>query len=162
MTQEASVFDQINGLPVHVLVVHAAVVFVPLLALGAIVYALVRRWRSRIGWAVVLLAVAAPLAALAAKLSGEELYQRLQQQGISGRGAEIIEDHNGFGDLTFYFALALGIVSLIMVFATMRARPLPRIADLGLAVVMVVLAAICSYYVFQTGDSGATAVWGTY
>jgi uncharacterized membrane protein len=156
------VFDQMNGLPVHVLVVHAAVVFVPLLGLGAIVYALVRRWRSQIGWAVVLLAVVAPLASLAAKLSGEKLYDRLQEQGISGRGAEIIDDHSALGNLTFYFAVALGIVSLIMVFATMRARALPRIADLGLAVVMVVLAAISGYYVFQTGDSGATAVWGTY
>ena len=42
-------FDQINGLPVHVLVLHAAVVFVPLLALGAIVYALVGPWRPKIG-----------------------------------------------------------------------------------------------------------------
>jgi uncharacterized membrane protein len=156
------VFDQINGLPVHVLVVHGAVVFVPLLALGAIVYALVPRWRGRVGWAVALLAVVAPLASLAAKLSGEELEARLLAQGVSGRGAEIISDHSGFGNLTFYFALALGVVALIMVFLTSRGRALPRAADLGLAVVTVVLAAISGYYVFQTGDSGATAVWGTY
>jgi glucan phosphoethanolaminetransferase (alkaline phosphatase superfamily) len=162
MTQEAPVFDQINGLPVHVLVVHAAVVFVPLLAAAAIVYALVRRWRSRIGWAVVLLAVAAPLASLVAKLSGDKLHQRLLDQGISGRGAEIINDHSGLGTLTLYFSLALGIVSLIMVFATLRARALPRAAELGVAVVVVALGAISGYYVFQTGDSGATAVWGTY
>ena len=155
-------FDQINGLPVHALVVHAAVVFVPLLALGAIVYALVRRWRPRVGWAVVLLAVVAPLAAWFAKLSGEQLEARLSAQGISGRGAEIISDHSGYGNLTFYFSLALGIVSLIMVLAGSRARSLPRAVDLGLAAVMVVLAAISGYYVFKTGDSGATAVWGTY
>ncbi len=155
-------FDQINGLPVHVLVVHAAVVFVPLLGLAAIVYAVVPRWRSRIGWAVVLLGVGAPVATLAAKLSGEELEARLLQQGVSGRGAEIIGDHAGYGNLTFYFALALGVVSLVMVALTSRGRSLPRTADLGAAVVMVVLAAISGYYVFQTGDSGATAVWGTY
>ncbi len=159
---EASVFDQLNGLPVHVLVVHAAVVFVPLLAVGAIVYALVPRWRTRVGWAVVLLAVAAPVATLAAKLSGEELEARLLQQGVSGRGAEIISDHSGYGNLTFWFALALGVVSLVMVLATSRGRSLPRVAELGMAAVMVVLAAISGFYVFQTGDSGATAVWGTY
>ena len=155
-------FDQLNGLPVHVLVVHAAVVFVPLLAVGAIVYALVPRWRTRVGWAVVLLAVAAPVATLAAKLSGEELEARLLQQGVSGRGAEIISDHSGYGNLTFWFALALGVVSLVMVLATSRGRSLPRVAELGMAAVMVVLAAISGFYVFQTGDSGATAVWGTY
>jgi hypothetical protein len=29
-------------------------------------------------------------------------------------------------------------------------------------VIMVALAAISGYYVYRTGDSGATAVWGTY
>ncbi len=155
-------FDQLNGLPVHVLVVHAAVVFVPLLALGSIVYALVRRWRPRVGWAVVLLAVVAPLAAWFAKLSGEKLQARLLAQGVSGRGAEMIRDHSGYGDLTFYFSVALGIVSLIAVLTGSRARSLPRAADLTLAVITVVLAGISGYYVFRTGESGATAVWGTY
>src|SRR3712207_2115532 len=41
--KEASVFDQFNGMPVHVLLVHAAVVFVPLLVLAAVVYAVVPR-----------------------------------------------------------------------------------------------------------------------
>jgi hypothetical protein len=157
------VFDQVNGLPVHALVLHAAVVFVPLLALGAIVYALVGRWRAKIGWAVVLLAVIAPISALVAMMSGNELHERLLAQGLKGRGAEIIDDHMGFGTLTFWFSLALGVVSLIMVFATMRkSGSLPRVADLGLRVVMVALAAITGYYVFKTGDSGATAVWGQY
>lgn len=156
-------FDQINGLPVHALVLHAAVVFVPLLALGAIVYALVGRWRAKIGWAVLLLAVIAPISALVAMLSGNELHERLLAQGLKGRGAEIIDDHMGFGTLTFWFSLALGVVTLIMVFATLRkSASLPRVAELGLSVVMVVLAAITGYYVFRTGDSGATAVWGQY
>ena len=69
-----------------------------------------------------------------------------------------------FGTLTMWFTIALGVVTLVMVLATVR-RPgnkLPRAADVGLAVVMVALAAISGYYVFRTGDSGATAVWGTY
>ena len=69
--------DQVNGLPVHVLVLHAAVIFVPLLGLGAIVYGLVAPWRPKIGWAVVLLSITAPVAALITKLSGTEFYNRL-------------------------------------------------------------------------------------
>ncbi len=158
-------FDQVNGLPVHALVLHAAVVFVPLLALGAIVYGLVPRWRSRTGWAVALLSVVAPAAAFVAVQSGEAFFDRLKaQNSVSPAGARIIEDHMGYGKLTLYFTLALGVVSLIMVLATLR-RPdhrLPRPADLGLAAVLVILAAASGWYVFQTGDSGATAVWGTY
>ncbi len=156
-------FDQINGLPVHALVLHAAVIFVPLLAAGAVVYALVARWRPKVGWAVALLSVAAPISALVAMLSGEELYNRLLEQGLKGPGKEILDDHMGYGGLTWWFSLALGVVSLVMVFLTSR-RPgsLPRVAEIAGAVVMVVLAALAGYYVFLTGDSGATAVWGTY
>jgi hypothetical protein len=157
------VFDQVNGLPVHALVLHAAVVFVPLLALGAIVYALVPRWRSKVGWAVALLAVIAPLATLVAKLSGEKLYDRLVGQGLKGKGLEILNDHMAFGTRTFWYSLALGVVSLVVVLSNWR-RPgsLPRVVDIVLRVVMVVLALISGYYVYRTGDSGATAVWGSY
>ena len=154
-------FDQINGLPVHVLVVHAAVVFVPLLALGAIVYALVPRWRSKIGWAVIALAVIAPICTLVAKLSGEKLYDR--QAGIKGPARVLLDEHMGFGTRTFWFTLALGVVTLVMVLLTLR-KPdsLPRAASLGLSVIMVALAAISGYYVFRTGDSGSHVVWGSF
>jgi hypothetical protein len=69
----------------------------------------------------------------------------------------------GFGTLTFYYSVGLGVATLIMVFLTLRrsARPLPRAAELALTVIMVALAAVSGYYVFRTGDSGAQAVWGT-
>ena len=156
-------FDQINGMPVHALVIHAAVVFVPLLALAAIVYAVVPRWRPKIGWAAVLLALGAPVAAFVAMASGEELRDRMVANGMTGPPLEAIDDHMGYGTLTFYFTLGLGLVTLLMVFLTARttARPLPRAAGLALTVIMVALAAVSGYYVFRTGDSGAQAVWGT-
>ena len=157
-------FDEVNGLPVHALVLHAAVVFIPLLALGAIAYAIVPRWRSRTGWAALLLAIVAPVCAFVTRESGVKLYDRVTGRGISAAGRRILDNHMNFGTLTMWFTIALGVVTLIMVLATLR-RPgntLPRAADVGLAVIMVVLAAVTGYYVFQTGDSGATAVWGTY
>ena len=157
-------FDQVNGLPVHALVIHAAVVFVPLLALGAIIYALVPRWRGKIGWAVGLLAIVAPVTALVSMLSGQELLDRLVANGLKGRGAEILNDHMGYGRLTFWLTLALAVVTLVLLVITQRRpdRPLPKVANTALAVVRVVLGLASGYYVFQTGDSGATAVWGTY
>jgi uncharacterized membrane protein len=158
-----AVFDQINGLPVHVLVIHAAVVFVPLLALGAIVYAVVPRWRSRIGWAVILLAIVAPIVTFVSMESGKKLYDRLIANGLKGTGKQMLDNHMGFGSLTFWFTLALGVVALVMAVLTVRKpRSLPRLAELGLAVITVALAAISGYYVFRTGDSGAHVVWGKY
>jgi uncharacterized membrane protein len=157
------VLDQINGLPVHALVLHAAVIFVPLLALAAIVYALVPRSRPKLDWALAGLAVVAPLSTLVAKLSGEKLYDRLVAQGLKGKGLELLDEHMGFGSRTFWFSLALGVISLVVALLGWRGRPkLPRLAEIGLAVIMVALATASGYYVYKTGDSGATAVWGTY
>ena len=154
-------FDQINGLPVHALVLHAAVIFVPLLALGAVVYAVYVPWRPKIGWAVALLAVIAPATTFVARQSGAKLYDRLIGNGISGPAKDLLDDHMGFGTMTFWYVLVLGIVTLAMVGLTLR-RPgtLPKPAEWGMAAVMVVLAALSGYYVFRTGDSGAHAVWG--
>ena len=155
-------FDQIGGLPVHALVNHAAVVFVPLLALGAIVYAVVPRWRPRTGWAVFLLAIIAPVCVFVTRQSGVKLYDRVFPRS-SAAGKAILNNHMHFGTLTLWFTLGLGVVTLITVILTQRrSASLPRVADLGLAVIMVALAAISGYYVYRTGDSGAHAVWGTY
>lgn len=156
--------DQVNGLPVHILVLHAAVIFVPLLALGAIVYGFVTAWRPKIGWAVALLAVVAPVSALITKLSGTEFYNRLlSEERVSPAGKVILDGHMENGTITFWLALALGVVSLVLVALTARnPRALPKIADLGLALVLVVLSGVTVYYLYKTGDSGATAVWGSY
>lgn len=155
-------FDQINGLPVHVLVLHAAVVFVPLLALGAIVYALVGRWRPKIGWAVLLLGIVAPICTFVAKESGEKLYDRLAPH-MSAGGKKLLDEHMSFGGSTFWWTLALGVVSIVTVVLTSRPKStLPKVAQWVLSAAMVVLAVLAGYYVYRTGDSGAKAVWGTY
>jgi uncharacterized membrane protein len=156
------VFDQVNGLPVHILVLHLAVVFVPLLALGAVVYALVASWRPKLGWAVALLAIVAPISTFVAKESGEKLYDS-KLSTFSPKGKEILADHMDFGGMTFWFSLGLGVVALIMVALTYRAgRKLPVVANLAFIVLTLALAVGSGYYIFKTGDSGATAVWGTY
>ena len=155
-------FDQINGLPVHVLVLHVAVVFVPLLALGAIVYALVGPWRPKIGWAVLLLGIAAPICTFVAKQSGQKLYDRLAPH-MSAAGKKLLDEHMGFGSNTFLWTLALGVVSIVTVVLTGRGKSsLPKIGQWVLSAAMVVLAVIAGYYVYRTGDSGAKAVWGSY
>lgn len=156
-------FDQINGMPVHALVLHAAVVFVPLLALVAIAYAFLPRWRSKTGWAALLLAVIAPLASFAAIASGNALRDRLVSMGMSGPPLEKIDDHMGYGQLTFYFALGLGIITLVLVLLTIR-KPnhrLPAVLDLLLGVVTLGLALTAGYFVVMAGDTGAQAVWGS-
>lgn len=157
-------FDQIMGLPMHVLLVHAAVVFVPLLAMAAVVYAVVPRLRNRVGWVAVLLAAGAPVAALLAKLSGDAFRERRAATGTPAQILATIDSHGEFGTLTFWTSLALGVVTGALVIVTQRGRRernLPIWIDLVLGGLVLVLAAVSTYYVFRTGDSGAKAVWGS-
>ena len=70
-------FDTIFGLPVHALVVHAVVVLVPLCALGVVVCAISETWCERLATPVLVLLTVTVPAAFVAKLSGEELKDRL-------------------------------------------------------------------------------------
>jgi uncharacterized membrane protein len=147
------------GLPVHPLLIHAVVVFVPLLALVSLAYVALPRFRSRLDWAAVALAVGAPVSALFAKLSGEELKEVLVARNYPPEGIAKIEEHQGYGDLTLWWSLGLGVATVLLVVLTSRRRTLPGWLKLALSGIVVVLGAISVYYVYLTGDTGAKTVW---
>lgn len=154
-------FDQINGLPVHVLIVHAAVVFVPLLALCAVLYAVVPKLRNRLGWVAALLALAAPVVAFVAMQSGKAFYDR-KYGDVPAEAVQNVQQHASFGTRTFWFTLGLGVATALLVFLTgRRGRALPKAAEAVLIVAVVALALVAGYYVFKTGDSGAQSVHGS-
>jgi hypothetical protein len=160
--QEALVFDKLLGLPAHPLLVHAAVIFIPLLVLGAVVYGLFPQFRAKIDWAVAALAVAAPFAALFAKLSGDKLRARLVDQGLAGQTLTRVNEHRSLAGLTLYFTIGLGVATLLMMFMlSRRAGSLPPWSTIAIRVVVLALAGTSAYYVFWTGDAGARAVWGS-
>ncbi|NHA00097.1 hypothetical protein G5V59_07775 [Nocardioides sp. W3-2-3] len=87
---------EINGVPLHPLVVHAAVVFTPLAALAALAYA-VPSWRDRVRWPLVVLAAISLVSIWVAYLSGEDL--RTDRFGsVTGTLAERIEDHEEWAE----------------------------------------------------------------
>ena len=61
---------EITGLPLHPLVVHAAVTLIPLSAVGAVALAVVPRWRWLTRWPAAVVAVAAAVVAWVARLMG--------------------------------------------------------------------------------------------
>jgi hypothetical protein len=167
------VFEEILGIPAHPLLVHAAVVFVPLQVLAAIAYAAVPFTRRSIWWAVLGLAVLAPIAAWAAKLSGQAFRDRLIRHGAKDpKFLGDIDTHMSFGNMTAYFATGLGVLMLVLVLVLVKppasgpaalastgGSAHSGVVQLASAVVVVVVAAIAGYYVFRTGDTGAHIVW---
>lgn len=166
-------FEEFGGIPMHPLLVHAAVVFVPLLGLVAVAYAVVPMVRPHLRWVLAALAVIAPGAAWFAKFSGDAFFDRGIARGQITEGfIPVIEEHQSFGDMTAWVTLVLGLVALALVYvvapraaavgtavtsgAAWRTNP---ILQWGLAAVVAVLTAVAFYYVYRTGDSGAKAVW---
>ncbi|MEU4402909.1 hypothetical protein AB0F88_00160 [Streptosporangium sp. NPDC023963] len=152
-------FDEILGLPLHPLIVHAAVVLTPLLAVLAATYALAPRTRPVLTWAVVGLAPVVPVSVFAARQSGEALEEG-RFASVEGQLGERIAEHAGFATPLLLVTLALGVVSLALVHVT-RGDRFGRPAGLAVSALTVVLAAVALYYVVRSGHSGAVAVWGS-
>ena len=166
-------FEQILGLPAHPLLLHATVVFVPLLALGAIAYAVVPRLRGRIRWEVALLALIGAGSVAVTKLSGDAFKARSIRKGqVSPQGLAQINQHQSFGTTTMWYVLALAAVTLVLLYLVAPAGATPsaagtaaastgalRIVGIVVAVAAVGLAVVSLYYVYRTGDLGAHIVW---
>jgi len=158
-------FDTINGIPVHPLVVHAVVVLLPLAIVGAFAIVLRPDWRQRYGVLVVLISGLATLAIPIATSSGEALERHVGNPG----------EHAALGDQLIWFALPL--FALLVLFVGMhrvagsseqavgaRGALLGRLA-LGrgstLVAGLTLVAAVASgVQVYRVGDSGARAAWG--
>ena len=160
-------FEEFLGLPAHPLLVHGAVVFVPLLVLAAIAYAAVPFTRRYIWWAALALAVVAPVAAWAARLSGLAFRDRLIRNGAKDPAfLANIDQHMNYGTWTAYLSTALGVLTLLLVLVLVKRPVNGQVAAAGSpvvtiisAVVVIAVAAATAYYVFRTGDTGAHIVW---
>jgi len=156
------VFDLINGLPVHALVVHAVVVLLPLACLGTIAIAVRPAWRERYGVLVVACAAVSTVLIPVATSSGEALEKHVGNPG----------EHAELGDQLIWFAVPLLVLSLALVWLDRRQRAAEGKVTTGgsgagtsstrmrvVAVLALVAALATSVQVYRVGDSGARAAW---
>lgn len=147
---------EINGLPLHVLVVHAAVVFGPLSALSAIAYVALPSWRDRLRWVTLGLALVAFGAIWMAALSGENFYESDRFNGIEGTVVEEnIDEHEELGEMLRNIVTAFAVVTGLAVWQHKREGAARYV--LGALVVVAALGTLV--YTVMTGDAGAQAVW---
>lgn len=146
-----ALFDTIAGLPVHPLMVHAAVVLLPLGALGLIALVVRPVWRARYGGLVVATLVAGALAAVVAEESGEALAARVGSPG----------EHAEWGERLTAGALGLAAVAVAWWVLHRRAARADRstASTTGLGVLGVLLAVVVLGLTVAAGHSGATAAW---
>jgi hypothetical protein len=145
------VFDTIAGLPMHPLLVHGLVVFLPLMCLVTIAVAVRAPWRK---YAVPVLAanVVIFLLAEAVEQAGKALLSRLSQ--INPDGSPDLAKHVQWGERIAPLAAGMVVVAVIIVFTRNRAKLAPIAAVLAILGGLVTVGATV-----YTGDLGARAVW---
>lgn len=152
---------EFNGLPIHPLIVHAVVVFVPLSALAAIAFAIPRfRWIAR--WPALVLTLLATAASFVAIRSGEDL------QKSRGIDTPLVHTHAEWGErlmLAMWVFAAVVIVAFVVLPYVTRLRDgadrearVPALAT-PVAGLMVLAAISVLVLAVLTGDAGAKAVW---
>jgi uncharacterized membrane protein len=148
-----ALFDTAFGLPVHALVVHAAVVLVPLAAIGAVMMVLRSSFSRRFGSLVVVIAGIAAISAFVAKESGEALAQRVGNP----------EQHAQLGDVMPLVAGAF-FVLLLVFWLFDRGIPANRTRPgwlIALGVLLIAAAAFTIFWTVRVGHTGAEAVWSS-
>lgn len=160
-------FDLINGLPWHPLVVHAVVVLLPLAAIGTIAIALRPAWRHHYGPLVVAAGVLGAVLCPVATSSGEALQSHVGDPG----------EHAELGDQLIWFTIPLILLGAALVYldrrrviasdgpgastATASRTTTTSPTTLKVVTVLAVIAALATMFqVYRVGDSGARAAWG--
>jgi len=142
---------EINGLPLHPLVVHAAVIFGPIAALVALAF-LVPRWRLKLRWPMVGLAVIATLSIVAAYLTGNNFLDHKPELRTSPQ----VQTHEDRAGQLLWVTIAFGVIALASGWFATRTGALRIVLDVLLGVAAVATLVL----VFLTGEAGARAVWG--
>ena len=108
-------FDTVLGLPVHVLVVHAVVVGLPLMAIVTVVAAFMPTLRLWMAWAVAVADAGVVVLTFVARESGEQLQQRL--------GGQVAQEHAALGRNLIWFALPVFAVAVAVALTRGSRRP---------------------------------------
>ncbi|MCU0267414.1 MAG: hypothetical protein MUF83_02085 [Acidimicrobiales bacterium] len=170
--------ETLFGLPAHPLIVHAAVVLIPLAAIGTVLIAVWPKMRRTIGGIVVILALLGFVSAFLARESGEPLEEAVEDSG----NEELIDEHAELGETASLFAflvvLGSGAVWGLDRYArsqqtsgSVEANAAPTDAAAGevpgwvkpaatvASAAAVILAVVATYDIVQVGHSGAEATW---
>ncbi len=153
-------FDTAFGLPLHPLVVHLVVVFLPLASVAVLLAALWPRFRRWAGPLPLALAVIGTAAVPVATESGEAL------AGTGLGQLPLVQTHSGLGDQMIWWALGLVVAAAAVYWLHLRTRRADSGTRPGQGVVagIAVLAAVAAIgtgvHIYRVGESGARAVWG--
>jgi hypothetical protein len=152
----------VNGLPAHILLVHAIVVLLPLSALLLVLTAFWPATRARLAAPNAILSVLVVVLVPITTSAGEWLERRIPQ-------STLLHDHTELGDSAIFYAIPIAVLALIVWWRDREARatsgrrawlaPLSTPVTGVIAVLALVLGAAGVYGIYRIGDSGSKAAW---
>jgi hypothetical protein len=155
-SQIAVGLDELSGLPAHPLVVHAAVVLLPLAALVTLVCAAVPRARRAYAPVAFGLALVAVLAVGLAQGSGEALEEQVDE-------TELVEEHTEQGERVLPWAIAVAASAAVVTSLPLLARRRPVLPARAVTIAVVAASLVAgvgaTWTVVEVGHSGAKATW---
>ena len=163
-------FNDVNGMPLHPLIIHAPVIGVPLAFLLTLLFAFPRT-RAWARWPLALTVLGSMAAVWASRESGEVLRatKKLFPGNLAG---DLIQRHAQLATQLFFIMLGFSVITLLAVFLVGRrqtatvdesgttSRPGGRRAlNLILLVLLLLVAVAALVWTARVGDIGARAVW---
>ncbi|MGB3827610.1 MAG: hypothetical protein WA962_02435 [Ornithinimicrobium sp.] len=150
----------IDGLPLHPLLVHAAVVLLAVNGGALIACVALPRFRRWLGWGLPLLGVATAATTWLTKRAGEDLL------GERSTVTDALAEHTHWGGWAGVIAVVLGVTTLA--YWSMHLGPAVakapwlahRVTRVGVSTVSVLVAITAIVLDILAGHSGATSVWG--
>ena len=150
MAQEP--LGMIAGLPLHPLLVHGAVVLVPLVGIGALVMSYLPSFSRRHGKIILGLALVAQVAVFLAKMSGEAFSEILNKN---------VEKHAELGEIAPLVTIPMVVLIYLRWRMDRSGSTFGSVAIRRLTSIALVIASLASLVViFLVGHSGASSVWG--
>lgn len=149
---------EINGLPLHPLIVHATVVLVPIAALVALLYVAVPKWRDRLRWPMSVGGVLGGILIYATYLTGNSFRDANPTMFDNQDLTEVykrIQAHQELANTLVWVTIAFGVIALMNGWLHKQSGG-TRIA---LNALLVAGAVATLVFVFLTGEAGARALW---
>jgi hypothetical protein len=152
MVISGGLFGSVAGLPLHPLVIHASIVLIPLVAIGALVMSYLPSFSRRYGKLILVIALFAQVSLFLAKVTGEAFEEILDKD---------MGNHAELGEIAPFITLPM--VALIYLRwrldrsgATVGSVWVRRLTSLALIVASLASTAV----IVLVGHSGAQSVWG--
>ena len=168
----------VNGLPAHILLVHAIVVLLPLAGLLLVLTAVWPAARRRLAGANAVLSVLVLVLVPVTTSAGEWLERRVPQ-------STLLHDHTDLGDTAIWYAVPIAVLALVVWWRHREATAAPSgggaVSGSGatvtptrrgtylapwstavtgvIAVLAIVVAGAGVYGMYRIGDSGSKAAW---